>query len=137
MDGLVPIQGDRAQLQQVVVNLILNAVDGVRELSTTVAPTKARQVASSSQCAIRGPGIDLGNLERVFEPFYTTKTSGVGMGLSICRSIINSHGGRLWVAPNEPRGAVFQFTLPVAQEDSNSLGGLLADEPISTPTRGP
>jgi signal transduction histidine kinase len=118
MDGLVPIQGDRAQLQQVVVNLILNAVDGVRELSTTVAPTKARQVASSSQCAIRGPGIDLGNLERVFEPFYTTKTTEVGMGLSICRSITNSHGGKLWVAPNEPRGAQFQFTLPAAQEDS-------------------
>jgi signal transduction histidine kinase len=64
-----------------------------------------------------GPGIDPENLERVFEPFYTTKTRGIGMGLSICRSIISGHGGRLWVAPNEPRGAVFQFTLP-AQEDS-------------------
>ena len=59
-----------------------------------------------------GPGIDRGNLERVFEPFYTTKTSGVGMGLSICRSIIDAHEGRLWAEANGPRGAVFQFILP-------------------------
>ena len=65
-----------------------------------------------------GPGIDPANVERVFEPFYTTKASGVGMGLSICRSIINGHGGRLWAEANEPRGAVFQFTLPTSQEDS-------------------
>ena len=63
-----------------------------------------------------GPGIDPEKGERVFEPFYTTKTSGVGMGLSICRSIINGHGGRLWAEANEPRGAVFQFILPPAQE---------------------
>jgi signal transduction histidine kinase len=59
-----------------------------------------------------GPGIDPAHLERVFEAFYTTKSSGIGMGLSICRSIIDGHGGRLWVDANEPRGAVFQFTLP-------------------------
>jgi signal transduction histidine kinase len=62
-----------------------------------------------------GPGIDPENLERVFEAFYTTKSSGVGMGLSICRSIIEAHGGRLWAYANEPRGAVFQFTLPNAE----------------------
>ena len=124
------------------MNLILNAVeamssveDGVRELSIRTEQSQTGGILVAVHDS--GPGIDPGNLERVFEPFYTTKTSGVGMGLSICQSIINSHGGRLWVAPNEPRGAVFQFTLPVAQEDSNSLGGLLADEPISTPTRGP
>ena len=65
-----------------------------------------------------GPGIDPEHLERVFEPFYTTKTSGIGMGLSICRSIIDAHGGRLWAEANRPRGAVFQFTLPAAREDS-------------------
>ena len=65
-----------------------------------------------------GLGIAPGNLERVFEPFYTTKTSGVGMGLSICQTIIKGHGGRLWVVANEPRGAVFKFTLPAVQEDS-------------------
>src|ERR1700722_8708170 len=59
-----------------------------------------------------GPGIHPEHLERVFDTFYTTKSSGMGMGLSICRSIIDAHGGRLWAEPNEPRGAVFQFTLP-------------------------
>jgi signal transduction histidine kinase len=68
-----------------------------------------------------GPGIDPENIERVFEAFYTTKSSGVGMGLSICRSIIDAHGGRLWAEANEPRGAVFQFTLPsVEKELTNS-----------------
>ena len=62
-----------------------------------------------------GPGIDPAHLERVFETFYTTKPGGVGMGLSICRSIIDAHGGRLWAEANEPRGTVFQFTLPVVQ----------------------
>jgi len=118
MDGLVPVQGDRVQLQQVVLNLILNAVEamgsverGARELLISTA-----QDHTGVLVAVRdsGPGIDPGNLERVFEPFYTTKTSGVGMGLSICRSIIDGHGGRLWVNANKPRGAVFQFTLPAA-----------------------
>jgi signal transduction histidine kinase len=65
-----------------------------------------------------GPGIDPAHLERVFDAFYTTKSSGTGMGLSICRSIIDAHGGNLWAEANEPRGAVFRFTLPTAQEDS-------------------
>ena len=123
-DELVPVQGDRVQLQQVVVNLILNAVEamsslekGTRELSVRI---EQGQADGGVLVRVRdsGPGIDPENLDRVFEPFYTTKTSGVGMGLSICRSIINGHGGRLWVGANEPRGAVFQFTLPPAQEDS-------------------
>jgi signal transduction histidine kinase len=61
-----------------------------------------------------GPGLDPSHLERVFDAFYTTKSSGMGMGLSICRSIIDAHGGRLWAEANEPRGAIFQFTLPAA-----------------------
>ena len=65
-----------------------------------------------------GPDIDREHLERVFESFYTTKTSGMGMGLAICRSTIVAHGGRLWADVNEPRGAVFQFTLPAAQLNS-------------------
>jgi signal transduction histidine kinase len=65
-----------------------------------------------------GPGIDPEHLDRVFDAFYTTKSSGTGMGLSICRSIIDAHGGKLWAEANEPRGAVFQFTLPTAHEDS-------------------
>lgn len=118
VNGLVSVQGDRVQLQQVVVNLILNAVEalssddnGARELSIRI---EQGQVDGGVLVQVRdsGPGIDPENLDRVFEPFFTTKTSGVGMGLSICRSIINSHGGRLWAEANEPRGAVFQFTLP-------------------------
>src|SRR5262249_27159339 len=64
-----------------------------------------------------GPGIDSAHLERVFDAFFTTKSSGTGMGLSICRSIIHAHGGRLWAEANEPRGAVFQFTLPGAERE--------------------
>jgi len=123
MDGLVPVQGDRVQLQQVLVNLILNAVeamssieDGTRELSIRTEQSQTGGILVAVHDS--GPGIDTANLERVFEPFYTTKTSGIGMGLSICQTIINGHGGRLWMSANEPRGAVFQFTLPAAQEDS-------------------
>jgi C4-dicarboxylate-specific signal transduction histidine kinase len=122
MGGMAPVVGDRVQLQQVLVNLVLNAVeaissveDGVRELSIRTAPSEKGGIRLAVHDS--GPGIEPENLERVFEPFYTTRTSGIGMGLAICRSIINGHGGRLWVAPNEPRGAVFQFTLP-APEDS-------------------
>jgi len=123
MDGLVPVQGDRVQLQQVLVNLILNAVEamssveeGTRELSIRTEQNQPGGILVAVHDS--GPGIDLVNFDRVFEPFYTTKTSGVGMGLSICQTIINGHGGRLWMSANEPRGAVFQFTLPAAQGDS-------------------
>jgi PAS domain S-box-containing protein len=116
-DGLSPVQGDRVQVQQVVLNLVLNAVEamglveaGSRELLISTEQTKMGGVL----VAVRdcGPGIDPEALERIFEAFYTTKSGGTGMGLSICRSIINAHGGRLWADANEPRGAVFQFTLP-------------------------
>jgi signal transduction histidine kinase len=115
-DGLMPVDGDLIQLQQVVLNLILNAVEamgpvvaGPRELLIST-----EQDRTSVLVAVRdtGPGIDPRHLERIFEAFYTTKPSGTGMGLSICRSIIAAHGGRLWAEPNEPRGAVFRFTLP-------------------------
>ena len=123
MDGLVPVQGDRVQLQQVLVNLILNAVeamssveDGTRELSIRTEQSQPGSILVAVHDS--GPGIDPVNLERVFEPFYTTKTSGIGMGLSICQTIINAHGGRLWMSANEPRGAVFQFTLPAVRDNS-------------------
>jgi C4-dicarboxylate-specific signal transduction histidine kinase len=123
MDGLVPVQGDRVQLQQVLVNLILNAVeamssieDGTRELSIRTEQSQTGGVLVAVHDS--GPGVNPVDLERVFEPFYTTKTSGIGMGLSICQTIINGHGGRLWMSANKPRGAVFQFTLPAVQENS-------------------
>src|SRR5258708_2173312 len=123
MDGLVPVQGDRVQLQQVLVNLILNAVeamssveDGTRELSIRTEQSQTGGILVAVHDS--GPGVDPVNLARVFEPFYTTKTSGIGMGLSICQTIINGHGGRLWMSANEPRGGIFQFTLPAVQENS-------------------
>jgi PAS domain S-box-containing protein len=122
-EGLPLIQGDRVQLQQVVLNLVLNAVEAMssvddprRELSISTG----RRGADEILVAVRdsGPGIDPEHLERVFHSFYTTKPSGMGLGLSICRSIIDAHGGRLWAAANEPRGAAFQFTLPAGNKDS-------------------
>jgi PAS domain S-box-containing protein len=119
-EGLLPVQGDRVQVQQVTLNLILNAVEAMgsieaaaRELliSTKQSKTKGVVVAVGDS----GPGIAPEDRERVFQAFYTTKSSGVGMGLSICRSIIEAHGGRLWADANEPRGAVFQFTLSDAE----------------------
>jgi signal transduction histidine kinase len=103
-------------LQQVILNLVLNAVEamgsveaGPRELLISAEQSQGNGVLVTVRDS--GPGIDAEHVERVFEAFYTTKTGGVGMGLSICRSIINAHGGRLWADANEPRGAVFQFTL--------------------------
>jgi C4-dicarboxylate-specific signal transduction histidine kinase len=115
--GLFPVRGDRVQLQQVILNLVLNAVEamgtveaGPRELLISTEQTEANGVLVAVRDS--GPGINPEHVERVFEAFYPTKSSGVGMGLSICRSIIEAHGGRLWAEANEPRGAMFQFTLP-------------------------
>jgi signal transduction histidine kinase len=121
--GLTSVWGDRVQLQQVVLNLILNAVeamDPVEERGRTLSIRTEQSGAAGILVAVHdsGPGIDPEHLQRVFEPFYTTKPRGLGMGLSICRSIIDAHGGRLWADANQPRGTVFQFTLPVAQGDS-------------------
>jgi len=121
-EGLFPVQGDRVQLQQVILNLLLNAVEamssveaGPRELRISTEQTEGNGVLVTVRDS--GPGIDTEHVERVFEAFYTTKTSGVGIGLSICRSIIDAHGGRLWADANEPRGAVFRFTLPGAENE--------------------
>jgi signal transduction histidine kinase len=118
-EKLPPVQGDRVQLQQVLLNLVLNAVEAMdavkaeaRELSISTERTRTKGVLVVVRDS--GPGIDPENLERVFEAFYTTKSSGVGMGLAICRSIVEAHGGRLWAEANELRGAVFRLTLPNA-----------------------
>jgi C4-dicarboxylate-specific signal transduction histidine kinase len=116
-EGLAPVEGDRVQLQQVILNLILNAAEamravneGVRELLISTEQSRTNGVLVAVRDS--GPGIDPECLERVFDAFYTTKSSGMGMGLSICRSIIEAHGGRLWATRCEPRGALFQFTIP-------------------------
>jgi signal transduction histidine kinase len=116
-EGSLPVQGDRVQVQQVILNLFLNAVQamgsmeaGARELLISTEQSEAKGIVVA--VGDSGPGVDPEDRERVFQAFYTTKSSGVGMGLSICRSIIEAHGGQLWADANEPRGAVFKFTLP-------------------------
>jgi len=120
-EGLLSVLADRVQLQQVLLNLILNAAEamgsmeeGARELLISTEDDQAGVVVAVRDS---GPGIDPEHLERVFDAFYTTKPSGTGMGLSICRSIIHAHGGKLWAEANERRGAVFQFTLPGAERE--------------------
>jgi len=117
-DGLPRIDGDRVQLQQVLLNLMFNGIEamaaveaGSRRLLIRSGPGEPGALVVAVHDS--GPGLDPAHHERVFEAFYTTKPDGLGMGLSICRSIVEAHGGRLWVGANPPRGTVFQFTLPV------------------------
>ena len=117
-EGLPRVQGDRVQLQQVMLNLIINAIQamsGVGEGDARITDQhRCRPVRRwrARRGAGHRPGLSPESLSRLFEPFYTTKPEGMGMGLSICRSIIEAHGGRLWAIPCEPRGALFQFTIP-------------------------
>ena len=119
-DGLTIIPGDRVQLQQVILNLIINAVEAMS--GTANGPRELRigteQGSDAVLVAVRdsGPGLAPEALDRLFDSFYTTKPNGLGLGLSICRSIIEAHGGRLWASANVPSGAVFQFTLPVGAD---------------------
>jgi PAS domain S-box-containing protein len=118
-EGLPRVEGDRVQLQQVLLNLILNAVDAmspIRDRPREVTLASRREGEQDVLIEVRdtGPGIDPDSAERLFEPFYTTKAQGLGMGLSISRSIVEAHGGRLWAGSNQPHGAVFRFSLPVA-----------------------
>ena len=117
VDGLPLVQGDRVQLQQVILNLIINAIEamcaaseGARELVINTEKADSRSVLVAVRDS--GPGLPPAPLERLFEPFYTTKSSGLGLGLSICRLIVEEHGGRFWASANLSRGAVFQFTVP-------------------------
>lgn len=115
--------GDRIQLQQVLINLIMNAIEAMegvvdrsRELVICSGPDNNGSVLVS--VTDRGVGISADAIDRMFTPFFTTKSSGLGMGLSICRSIVEAHGGRLSASPNEGRGATFQIALPLYQEDA-------------------
>ncbi|MDX8495747.1 ATP-binding protein [Mesorhizobium sp. VK22B] len=126
-EGLPLIQGDRVQLQQVILNLIVNAIEalsgvdeGARELLIRTGKAEPDAVLVAVQDC--GPGLDPANPEHLFEAFHTTKPDGMGMGLSICRAIVESHGGRLWATANEPRGAVFQLTLPSKRDEAVTAG---------------
>jgi signal transduction histidine kinase len=120
-EGLPLIQGDRVQLQQVILNLIINAVEamsGVSEGARKLLIGTGKDASGGVLVAVRdsGPGLNPESFDRLFDAFYTTKSAGMGMGLSICRSIIEAHGGRLWAAPHDGPGATFQFTLPIHGE---------------------
>ena len=117
--GLPHILGDRVQLQQVILNLIMNAIEAMREVGEgsrelSISTRKADRDAVLVALRDTGPGLPA-SPERIFEAFFTTKPSGLGMGLSICRSIVEAHGGRLWAAPNPTRGAVFSMMLPIGR----------------------
>jgi C4-dicarboxylate-specific signal transduction histidine kinase len=124
--SLPQIQGDRVQLQQVILNLIVNAIEAMSSpdggapdllISTELDASGAILVAVRD----RGPGVGPKGADRLFEPFYTTKSEGMGMGLAICQSIVRAHGGRLWATDNEQGGATFQFT--VGSEQAGQDGG--------------
>jgi len=116
-NALPPVVGDRIQVQQVILNLIVNAIEamsGVAASQRELLVASAKDGPNSVLVTVRdsGTGLDEASPDRLFDPFYTTKTSGMGMGLAISRTIIEAHGGRLWAAPSVPQGAIFQFRLP-------------------------
>jgi len=124
-DDVFPVLGDRVQLQQVVLNLVINGIEAMsstgeqaRELAITTRNTESNQVQVTVQDS--GIGLDPDTMPKVFDRFYTTKPHGMGMGLSISRSILQAHGGRLWAAANDGPGTSFHFTLPRHQAESNA-----------------
>ena len=121
--ALPPVLGDRVQLQQVVINLLINGVEAMAPITDRPHVILIRsQMNETGQVHVAvqdsGIGIDSETADQLFSAFFTTKPSGMGMGLSIGRSIIEAHGGRLWAESNLPQGAAFHFTLPLRQEES-------------------
>jgi len=131
-DDLPPVTGDRVQLQQVILNLLLNASEAMsgvddrpRQLVIRTERDEGGRVRLTVQDA--GGGFEPQDADKLFEPFYTTKSGGMGIGLSVSRSIIESHHGRLWAAPNDGPGAAFSFSIPRGLEDmmgAHSLGAI-------------
>jgi signal transduction histidine kinase len=125
VDDLSPVSGDRVQLQQVVLNLVMNAIEAMsvideraRELAISTRNIDPDQVQVTVQDS--GTGIDPQTIDRIFDSFYTTKPGGMGMGLSISRSILQAHGGRIWATANDGRGTIFHFTLPKYHEEGSN-----------------
>jgi signal transduction histidine kinase len=117
---LPPVLADRIQLQQVIINLVMNGMEAMASVTDRPRELKILSRCDTDQVLIAvqdsGVGIDPGDVDRLFNAFFTTKPSGMGMGLSICRSIIEAHGGKLWASGNVGAGATFQFTLPAYRE---------------------
>ena len=121
-DALSPVDGDRVQLQQVLLNLTMNAIQAMsdvtgRERRLVISTRNVDKDQVQVTVEDSGTGLDPDRISKIFEPFYTTKSGGMGMGLSICRSILQNHGGRLWATANEGLGASFHFTLQKHREE--------------------
>ena len=117
VESLPPIRGDRVQLQQVILNLVVNTVEAMSEMSESFRELRVSTAQTPSGDVLVevrnfGPGVRPNVFDQLFEAFHTTKPSGLSLGLSICRSIVQAHGGQLWASANEPRGAIFHFTVP-------------------------
>jgi PAS domain S-box-containing protein len=126
-DGLPRISGDRVQLQQVILNLIMNAIEAMSEVAEgsrelLISTSKGEADGVFVTVSDTGPGLSQASAGLIFDAFYTTKANGLGMGLSICRSIVDAHGGKLWATPNEPCGAVFWIMLPIGEKSLEQLG---------------
>ena len=118
-DTALEVLGDRTQLQQVALNLVVNGSEAMTDIPRSerrlhIDVSAGEDGFAEISVSDSGPGLDVGTIDRLFEAFYTTKPNGIGMGLSICRSIVEGHGGRIWATPNVPRGSMFHFTVPMA-----------------------
>jgi signal transduction histidine kinase len=119
-------QGDPIQLQQVLINLILNGVQAMNAMHSSGQLVISTSLRDKGEIKVSvtdsGPGIDEELADHIFEAFFTTKREGMGMGLSICRSILNAHGGRIWMEPSADGGSTFSFSLPVKESGTNARG---------------
>lgn len=136
-DDLPPVRGDRVQLQQVILNLLRNASDAmsnVEDRPRNLVIKTARDEDNCVRLAVQdaGVGVDSQSLGKLFDPFYSTKSAGMGMGLSVSRTIIESHHGRLWATPNEGPGAIFSFSVPLKPVSADTNGPGVVDTPIAT-----
>ena len=122
-NDLPVVWGDRVELQQVVLNLVVNAIEamsGAAQMQRRLSVSSEKDGPDGVLVAVcdSGTGFDVASLDHLFDAFYTTKAHGMGMGLTVSQTIIQRHGGRLWAAPNAPRGAVFRFRLPAGSESA-------------------
>ena len=120
-ENSVEVLGDRTQLQQVILNLTVNSIEAMAHASNDrrelrIAIASRQDGFGHVEVADTGPGPDPNSKDRLFDAFFTTKPGGIGMGLSICRSIIEAHGGKIWASPNPSGGCRFEFTVPLAPE---------------------
>src|SRR5262249_20347074 len=125
-EHLPPVIGNEVQLQQVILNLVMNAIESMNSTEFRVLSIKSELIENNAvRVSIEdtGSGIDPTNVDRIFKALFTTKARGMGMGLSICRSIIESHNGRIWASAGASRGSIFQFELP---------GGVPGAKPTAT-----